>query len=59
MLGPLLISRVVDVTGAYANAMYILAGLMVVSTIVPLIVRPPKAPQRAEAGVPSGAEARA
>ena len=59
VLGPLLISRVVDATGAYANAMYILAGLMVVSTIVPLIVRPPEAPQRAEAGASSGAEARA
>jgi OFA family oxalate/formate antiporter-like MFS transporter len=42
VLGPLLISRVVDATGAYANAMYILAGLMVISTIVPLIIRPPR-----------------
>ncbi len=57
VLGPLLISRVVDATGAYANAMYILAGLMVVSTIVPLIIRPPKTPQ--ESGAPAGAEARA
>ncbi len=59
VLGPLLISRVVDATGAYANAMYILAGLMVISTIVPLIIRPPKAPQESGAGAPSGAEARA
>jgi len=57
VLGPLLISRVVDATGAYANAMYILAGLMVVSTIVPLIIRPPRTPQEAGSGV--GAEARA
>jgi OFA family oxalate/formate antiporter-like MFS transporter len=59
VLGPVLISRIVDATGAYANAMYILAGLMVVSTIVPLIIRPPKTPQESGAGAPGGAEARA
>ncbi|HVF03113.1 MAG TPA: MFS transporter, partial [Rubrobacteraceae bacterium] len=59
VLGPVLISRVVDATGAYANAMYILAVLMVVSTIVPLIVRPPKTPEESGAGAPSGAEAKA
>jgi len=59
VLGPYLISSIVDATGAYSRAMYILAGLMLVSTIVPLIVRPPRATQEAEAGAPSGAEARA
>ena len=55
VLGPLLISRVVDATGGYQNAFYILAGLMLVSSILPFIVRPPK---RAEgAPVTEGARA--
>ncbi|MDQ3910788.1 MAG: OFA family MFS transporter [Actinomycetota bacterium] len=57
VLGPLLISRVVDATGAYTYALYILAGLMLVSTILPLIVRPPKSPQEAQSGAPAGAQA--
>lgn len=56
VLGPLLISRVVDATGSYQNAFYILAGMMLVSSILPFIVRPPRAPQ--EAGAQTG-EARA
>jgi len=55
VLGPLLISRVVDATGGYQNAFYILAGLMLVSSILPFIVRPPK---RAE-GPPTTEGARA
>jgi OFA family oxalate/formate antiporter-like MFS transporter len=58
VLGPLLISRVVDATGSYRNAFYILAGMMLVSSILPFIVRPPRAPQEAEAGAQTG-EARA
>ncbi len=57
VLGPLLISRVVDATGSYAGAFYIIAGIMLVSSIIPFIVRPPKRGGRA--GAPSGAEARA
>ena len=57
VLGPLLISRVVDATGSYGRAFYIIAAIMLVSTILPLIVRPPKTPREAEAGAP--AEARA
>ena len=58
VLGPLLISRVVDATGSYQNAFYILAALMLVSSIIPFIVRPPKAPQAQTSGVREG-EARA
>jgi OFA family oxalate/formate antiporter-like MFS transporter len=47
--GPLIISYVKDSTGAYANAFYILAGVMLVSAIVPFLVRPPK-PEGAESG---------
>ncbi len=42
VLGPLLISRVVDATGSYTNALYIFAAIMLASTIVAFIVRPPK-----------------
>lgn len=49
VLGPLLISRVVDATGGYQNAFYILAGLMLVSSILPFIVRPPKMAEGAPA----------
>ncbi len=59
VLGPLLISRVVDATGAYSRALYILAALMLISTIVPLIVRPPKSPQSSDVGAQQGAEAQA
>ena len=41
--GPILISRVRDTTGEYTNALYMIAALMLVSAIVPFIVRPPKA----------------
>ena len=52
VLGPLLISRVVDSTGEYTTALYILAGMLLASTILPFIVRPPAA--AAPAGAPGG-----
>ncbi len=58
VLGPLLISYIVDSTGSYQRAFYIIAGIMLLSAIVPFIIRPPKAPQGAGAGVQAG-EARA
>ena len=57
VLGPQLISIMYDATQSYAGAFRIIAGIMLVSAIVPFIVRPPKAPEEAEAGAP--AEARA
>jgi MFS transporter, OFA family, oxalate/formate antiporter len=47
VLGPLLISKIRDSTGEYDTALYIIAGIMVASCILPLIVRPP-GPERAE-----------
>ena len=41
VLGPLLISTVVDSTGEYTTALYILAGMLLVSAILPLSLRPP------------------
>jgi MFS transporter, OFA family, oxalate/formate antiporter len=49
--GPLLISKIKDGTGAYDTALYIIAGMLVVSCIIPLIVRPPAAER---GGEPSG-----
>jgi MFS transporter, OFA family, oxalate/formate antiporter len=49
VLGPLLISRVIDTTDSYTLAFYIIAAIMIGSAVVAFIVRPPKAPQ--EAGV--------
>jgi len=43
MFGPTIIAQVRQVTGHYQGAMTILAVVMLVSTVVPLIVRPPKA----------------
>ena len=55
VLGPQLISWAVDATGAYSRAFYIIAGIMLLSSILPFIIRPPR--RWAEVGAP--AEARA
>ncbi|HLG71920.1 MAG TPA: OFA family MFS transporter [Chloroflexota bacterium] len=58
ILGPILIARIKDLTGGYTQAMYIIAGVMLVSTILPLIVRPPDraaARQAAPTAAPAGA----
>jgi OFA family oxalate/formate antiporter-like MFS transporter len=41
LVGPQLISYVKDSTGEYTNAFYIIAGIMLLSAIVPFLVRPP------------------
>ena len=57
VLGPLLISRVIDLTGSYTLAFYIIAAIMVGSAVVAFIVRPPT--QRSEADAPQAEGARA
>src|SRR5215208_4344977 len=57
VLGPLLISRVIDVTGSYTLAFYILAAIMVGSAVVAFIVSPPT--RGSEATAPQAEEARA
>jgi OFA family oxalate/formate antiporter-like MFS transporter len=49
VLGPLLISRVIDTTNSYTLAFYIIAVIMIGSAVVAFVVRPPKAPQEAGA----------
>lgn len=55
VLGPILISRIIDTTGSYTAAFYIIAGILLVASIIPFIVRPPKA----EAGAPQAEQASA
>lgn len=43
VLGPTLIASLRESTGSYNQALYLIAGLMLVSTVIPLIVRPPVA----------------
>ena len=50
VVGPLLISYIHDSTGSYSTAFYIIAGIMVVSAVIALVMQPPKAPQGAGAG---------
>jgi MFS transporter, OFA family, oxalate/formate antiporter len=57
VLGPLLISRVIDVTGSYTLAFYIIAAIMVGSAVVAFIVRPPT--RRSESQTPQAEGARA
>ena len=54
VVGPLLISQIKDSTGNYDTALYIIAGMLVVSCIIPLIVRPPAPESRGEDREESG-----
>ncbi len=49
VLGPILISYIIDSTGSYTTAFYIIAGMLLVSSILPIIVRPPKRTDEAPA----------
>jgi MFS transporter, OFA family, oxalate/formate antiporter len=51
MLGPLLIAYIRQNTGSYGKALYVIAAIMLVSAVIPFIVRPPAAaPSTAETG---------
>lgn len=57
VLGPLLIANLRQSTGAYGQALLIIAGIMLVSAIVPFIVRPPRARDAAPAAQPAAVPA--
>jgi OFA family oxalate/formate antiporter-like MFS transporter len=59
VLGPILISRVIDTTDSYTLAFYIIAAIMIGSAVVAFIVRPPRQPEEAGAQTGDAAEARA
>jgi OFA family oxalate/formate antiporter-like MFS transporter len=54
ILGPILIAQVKDLTKGYTGALYIIAGIMIVSALLPLLIRPPKAQQEEEVPAVSG-----
>ena len=58
LLGPLILAISTDITGTYDLALYISAGIMLVSAAIPLLIKPPEAPRESEAGAQE-AEARA
>jgi OFA family oxalate/formate antiporter-like MFS transporter len=41
IVGPTLIARIRESTGAYRNALYVISAIMLVAAIIPFIVRPP------------------
>ncbi|QIN84797.1 MFS transporter [Rubrobacter tropicus] len=57
VLGPLLISYIIDSTDSYSLAFFILAGIMVGSAVVAFIVRPPRRGSEVPAAQPEGARA--
>lgn len=44
--GPLLIAHMRQATGNYASGLHVIAGVMALSTILPLLVNPPAAPRQ-------------
>jgi MFS transporter, OFA family, oxalate/formate antiporter len=46
VLGPIVVATLRQSAGRYDEALYMTAGLMLVSTVIPLIVRPPAAARR-------------
>ncbi len=59
LCGPLILAVSTDAFGSYDIALYITAGLMLVSAAIPLFVRPPSAPQEETETDSREAEARA
>jgi MFS transporter, OFA family, oxalate/formate antiporter len=49
IVGPTLIARIRESTGAYSNALYVISGIILVSAVIPFIVRPPLSQQEAAA----------
>ena len=45
MFGPLYIARMREMSGNYAGALHVIAVVMLVSILLPIIVRPPQREQ--------------
>ncbi|MEY2604360.1 MAG: transporter, family, oxalate/formate antiporter [Verrucomicrobiota bacterium] len=45
-VGPLLIARMRETAGSYGGALHIIAGIMAVSIVLPILVRPPRVAAR-------------
>jgi OFA family oxalate/formate antiporter-like MFS transporter len=46
IFGPLYIARMRETAGSYAGALHVMAGVMAVSILLPIVVRPPRAAVR-------------
>ena len=46
-VGPLFIAHMRETVGSYGGALHVIAGVMAVSTLLPILVRPPRASARA------------
>jgi OFA family oxalate/formate antiporter-like MFS transporter len=46
-VGPLLIAHMRETAGSYRGALHVIAGVMAVSTLLPILVRPPRVAERA------------
>jgi OFA family oxalate/formate antiporter-like MFS transporter len=44
-VGPLFIAHMRETTGSYRGALQVIAGVMAVSTLLPILVRPPRVPR--------------
>lgn len=51
ILGPILIAQIKDRTGGYTGALYVIAVVMALSTLLPILVHPPKVREGVQAGV--------
>ncbi len=51
--GPLLLANTLKATGAYTSGLHIIAIIMIVSVVLPIVVRPPKPREAAAAAGPS------
>jgi OFA family oxalate/formate antiporter-like MFS transporter len=47
VFGPLLIAHMRETAGSYRGALHVIAGIMAVSTLLPILVRPPRVATRA------------
>jgi OFA family oxalate/formate antiporter-like MFS transporter len=47
VFGPLLIAHMRETTGSYRGALHVIAGIMAVSTVLPILVCPPRATKKA------------
>jgi OFA family oxalate/formate antiporter-like MFS transporter len=47
VFGPLLIAHMRETAGSYRGALHVIAGIMAVSTLLPILVRPPRVSERA------------
>jgi hypothetical protein len=55
IVGPTLIARIRESTGAYRNALYVISVIMLVSAVIPFIVRPAGGRRGSRPGAVTGA----